>query len=286
MKRLVDFEPWTATALRLMAQETRFTCRPSLASILEKHPKLVVVFSHASPLSWIPAPCLLATHACARGGGRRMPLGIMDRFFFSLPGFRQLASLLTQSDHALNFEETVEHFSALDTGDLAVFPEGSNCFFGKPHEIQDFRSSRFLEIAARAKVPLLICVHRGSENWGMPIALDPSWLEVLRVLPAPIGLWLEQYLRFEERARTSQLMTLPIVPTKMRRFDMLCRLYSPELLVEGRDEASIRESARLESEVVRRLMIDMLSELDEFRAKDGIKPLMIPKLEIREDLRS
>jgi hypothetical protein len=220
-----------------VAKDTDFKCRPALDRVLSENPRLIVVFSHSAPLSWIPAPCLLTSHVVARGGGRRLPIAVMDRFFYSMPGLREVAKYVAQSDRPLSFKELVSHFEHLKTADLVVFPEGSNCFFGEPSELQPFRSSRFVEMSIRTRAPLLLCVHRGSEKWGKSIRL-PS------LLAGAVGGWLGS--RFTSTGK----LTMPLWPAKMDRFSMLCELYQPE------------GDVAVESAFVHARMQEMLQELD------------------------
>jgi hypothetical protein len=224
MRRLSDYEFLTNNLLGLVAQETFLHSDRPLDEVLEENKRLVVVFNHSSPLSWIPGPCLLTAHLCARGGGYRKPIAVMDRFFYSVPILRMLAKFVTQSDRALKFHELVAHFERLDDADLVVFPEGSNCFFGPPDQIQPFRSNRFVEIAMRTQTPLLICVHRGSEEWGLSLGR----------------------------------LTIPVLPRPMKRFSMLVRLYRPEFQGE-----ITREEVDTQADLVHKTMQKMLQELDE-----------------------
>jgi hypothetical protein len=182
--------------------------------VLEENPRLIVVFSHSAPMSWVPAPCLLTAHVVARGGGKRLPIAVMDRFFYSVPGLRNIAKFIAQSDRPLSFKELVTHFENLKTADLVVFPEGSNCFFGDPSTLQPFRSSRFVELSIKTKTPLLLCVHRGSEKWGKSLKFP-------EFAASAIGGMLGA--RFTSTGR----LTMPMWPAKIERFSMLCELYQP-----------------------------------------------------------
>lgn len=224
MRKLSDYEFLTNRVLGLVAAETFLHSDRPLDDILTENKRLLVVFNHSSPLSWIPAPCLLTAHLCARGGGYRTPIAVMDRFFYAVPGLRKVAKFVTQSEKPLRFKELVEHFETLEQADLVVFPEGSNCFFGPPDQVQPFRSNRFVEIAMRTKTPLLICVHRGSENWGVSLGN----------------------------------LTLPGLPKPMKKFSMLVRLYHPSFDGEMTPAFVEREANRVHQEMTR-----MLQELDE-----------------------
>ncbi len=237
LRKLSGYETLTNKVLSLVAKDTRFFSEPKLDLILSEHPRMIVIFNHSSPLSWIPAPCLLASHINARGGGGRTPIAVMDRFFFKVPGLRQVARYITQSPRPLSFDELVGHFEKLKTADLVLFPEGSNAFFGEPSEIQPFRSTRFVEIAMRTKTPLLLCVHRGSENWAKTIRIDQSRL---RRLPKFFGKLLGR------RLKAGGMLTLPVFPKRMPIFAMRCEIFRPDKSASLQGQAEkVHERMRL-----------------------------------------
>lgn len=242
LRKLSDYETYLRRLLRLVASEVDFSSKPDLQNILAEHQRLIVVFSHASPLSWIPAPCLMCVKLVEAGGGGRTPISVMDRFFYSLPGLRALAHYITQSSKPLSFKELLEHFIGLKTADLVVFPEGSNCLFGHSHEIQEFRSERFVEISIRTKTPMLLCVHRGSENWGHSISIDEKWLEKLPERFRGL-LW--------PRLHTSRRLTIPGLPRPMSLFSMRCELFHCESNDISNEAAKVHQRMRT-----------MLKELD------------------------
>ncbi|HVK61078.1 MAG TPA: hypothetical protein VM432_05990, partial [Bdellovibrionales bacterium] len=85
MNEVKTYEPILSQIMLAIAGDTRFFSDPPLADVLAQNPKLVVVFNHSSPLSWLPAVSLLAAHYSARGGSHRKPIGVMDRLFFEVP---------------------------------------------------------------------------------------------------------------------------------------------------------------------------------------------------------
>lgn len=250
LRKLSDYEIVASKVLSWVAKDTRFKSRPSLDRIFSEHPRLVVVFSHSSPLSWIPAPCLLTAHAAARGGGYRRPIAVMDRFFYSVPILKQLATYISQSSKPLSFRELIRHFENLKTADLVVFPEGSNCFFGEPSELQPFRSLRFIEIAVRTKTPMLLCVHRGSEEWGHTVSVPEAVLS--------LG---AKFL--SGRLFSSGRITVPLLLKPMPHFQMLCELYQPELQILPEDPEMAKVALQKECELIQAKMKAMLQEVDE-----------------------
>jgi hypothetical protein len=256
-RRLADYEPILSQIMRLIAKKTDFRSRPPFSDVLARNPRLVVAISHSTPLSWLPAGALLAAHACARGGGQRVPMGVMDRAFFQIPFVKEMAQLITQSERPLSFFELTERFEKAETADLVVFPEGSNCFFGHPDEIQEFRSPKFVEIAIRTKCPIYIVVHRGSEQWAKTIPVNEEQLAKLDVLPDFV------YEFLERRLRKTGLLALPVLPKPMEKFEMLGELYQPSLLLEelSEDPAERHDQIRNEAEKVRTRMRELLVEL-------------------------
>lgn len=261
MKHIRDYEPILSHIMLSIAKETRFRCRPSLAKVLEENPKLVIAFNHASPLSWLPAVSLLCAHVTARGGGSRIPMGVMDKIFFSLPGIKKLAHQITQTERPLGFSELHDAFLKGNVTDVIVFPEGSNCFFGRPEELQPFRSPKFVELAIRARAPILVCVHRGSERWAQALPIKEEIIEKLDLLPK------FAYDFLESRLKRTGLFTLPLFPKPMERFEMLCEVYQPTLKEEdlSHDLNERRAQIKSEADKIHQKMESMLAELDQAR---------------------
>jgi hypothetical protein len=257
MRKLADYEPVISQVMRLCAKETRFECEPPLAEVLAEYPQLMVAMMHATPLSWLPSISLLALETASRGGRQRSPMGVMDNFFFHLPGLREVARYLSQSDKPLSYHELSARFRDAGDIDLVLFPEGSNCFFGPPDEIQEFRSPKFVELAIETETPLLLGVHTGSENWAKTLPIPQLWIDKLDLLPAFASSFLEK------RLRQSGLLTLPVLPLPMERFTMKCELYKPTLtkvqLATDLDER--RSQIRAEALLVRDRMRAMLAAL-------------------------
>ena len=259
MRNLKDFEFILGQVMQLITRNTRFRCRPGLKQIIEENPRLVIAISHASPLSWIPAVGLLTAHFSAKGGGERVPLGVMDKFFYSVPILKQLAHFMTQSEQPLTFNELLTSFGSGAGTDLVVFPEGSNCFFGEPSVLQPFRSPRFTELAIQAGVPILVCAHRGSEAWGKTIPVETEWLKNIDYLPKLATNFLEA------RLRQNQVLTIPSWPQPMEKFDMICELIHLETKREdlSEDPEVRKKQIQSESDRIRNKMQALLDEIDQ-----------------------
>jgi hypothetical protein len=269
MKTIGEFEPLMKQMMFYMANSTRFRCRPKLAPLLAANERLVIALSHGSPLSWLPSICLLATHIKAHGGADRTPIGVMDRLFFEIPIVRRIAHLVTQFERSLSSQEITQRMLANEVNDLVVFPEGSNCFFGEPSEIQEFRSSKFVEIAIRVQAPILICVHHGSEGWAKAISVETKILDFIDWLP-------QVAVEFaERRLRKTGLFALPLFPHPMTQFAMSCEIYHPELTCSqlAIDPAKRLEQIQKEGEKIRQHMIRMQKKLvdESFSARHRVK---------------
>lgn len=253
MRQLSDYVEFLRALKSSVVEKVDFQSDPDLIDIL-RNPRLLIVPNHATPLSWIPFMCVLADEAVKNGGGDRIPRGVADRWFYSNPLTKLLAEYLTQSEKPQNFEELVSSFRESDRSDLVIFPEGANSFFGSVHEVGLFRSHKFIEISIRCQAPILLVAHRGSENWSLPLQFPKEW-----------GNYLLPFSKFFGNAvLQGTSLNIPIIPHKLPKFAMACRLYVPELyesdLSQNEDEK--KEQLRNESDKVRDLMNEMLSDLD------------------------
>ncbi len=253
MRPLSEYYPVLELVKQLFIRKSILTAQPELAEILKAHPRLIVVLNHATPLSWIPAICILAMQACESGHGNRSPRGIMDHFFYQIPFLKPIAEYLSQSDKPLNFDQLVEHFSNATDTDLVLFPEGSNCFFGSADQIQEFRSPKFIEIAVRTQTPILMAVHTGSESWAK--AIDIKQLAPQVLLAAPDFL--------KKRIDSSGLISLPLIPHKIDCLRMHCEIFEPNIKIEdlSEDHQLRREQLASSANELRARMIAVLEDL-------------------------
>jgi 1-acyl-sn-glycerol-3-phosphate acyltransferase len=252
MRKLKDYNPFLKALLKTLCDRTHFESNPPLSEIL-KSDRLVVAMSHATPLSWIPAMSLLSIETENAGGGGRMPYGVVDRWMFSNPMTRGIAEYVTQSDRPLNFDELVEKFQSSQQADLVIFPEGANSFFSNVHEVHQFRSPRFIEIAMKANAPILMAVHKGSEGWSLPLQI-----------PKEIGNYLAPISKFfSEKILKSDGLNIPLWPQKMDRFAMRCEQYKPTIEYHElpNEPAQRRQQLETEAEKIRVRMNEMLLTL-------------------------
>ncbi len=255
LRKTEDLFPYLELIWGLICESSEFESDPSLEEIFKKHRKLIIVFNHATPLSWVPAMCAMNHYAYYHGGAERRPFGVMDRALFQFPLVRKIAEFITQSDHPMNFAELLNRFESLDAADLVILPEGSNCFFDRPTTIQDFRSSRFLELAVLTQTPILLGIHSGSEHWAatfeVPSRLQSSLPVIMSVL-SPL---------FGPKILETQRLTIPKWPSRIKSFKLRCRLYHPTLKSADLEVSPPERQTRLQEEADR-FKQKMQSELD------------------------
>lgn len=204
--------------LRSTCADWELSCEPSLDHLM-KYPRLIVIFNHSTPFSWVPAMALLATECAKSGGDDRIARGIVDRFFYSNPMTLQIAKYITQSDKPLNFEEIVDSFKDQERTDFVILPEGANTFFGDLQKIQDFRSSRFIELSILCQAPILLSVHKGSEIWAQNIHVPHQVGSIVSKLSPFFG----------KKIKEHQNINLPFVYRRVPKFKMKCELWMPPL---------------------------------------------------------
>lgn len=248
MRKLKDYQPLLSSLLRLMVEDIDFKSEIPLKSIL-KNPRLVVVMNHSTAISWLPPVCLLTEKVCRAGGGRRTPRGIIDKFFYKHPILRTLAEYISQSDKPQTFDELLEDFQESDQTDLVVFPEGAMTFFGDLNEIQPFRSPRFVEIAIRAKAPILLAVHRGTEDWNFPFPIPADLIGLVQMVSPFFG----------QKFSQEKSVNLPLKLKKVRRFRMRLKLYLPSLYEADLAENPHQRRVQMQEEAdkIRELMQEM-----------------------------
>lgn len=254
-KRLKDYLPLLEQVRQRVIKEHRFDSQDILSKIYRRDDKVVTVMNHSTPLSWLPAVSLLATLISDKCGGDaslRLPVGVMDRFFFNVPLLKQLAEYLTQFETIPSFDEIIKKFESGYT-DVAIFPEGSNCFFGEGEQIQNFRSPRFIELALKLQAKVCLAVHRGSEDWAHAMQFEDHNFPLKAYLPG----WLN------EKLNQNGVLMLPMLPKKVDCFRMTCELYEFDLkasdLSPYQDERM--QQLWIESDKVRLRMQEMFDSL-------------------------
>lgn len=253
LKNIEDYRPILEKVFHQIIHNYAFDSQDVLLDISQKKEKVITIMNHSTPLSWLPAACVMAEQFCRAGGGSRVPIAVMHKFFFDFPLLKPLGKYFTQFNQVLSFDEVLKKFQANECTDLAIFPEGSNCFFGEGHVVQPFRSPRFVEIALRAKAPILLAAHHGSENWAKSLRIQREKIPFMAYLPG----WVN------EKIERGGHFTLPLWPRPIEDFRMKCEIYEPELKLE---DLSGHRRERLdqlwqEAERVRHRMQEMVDSL-------------------------
>lgn len=228
-----------------------------LPEILKANPRLMVIMNHGPALG--PAPALVAwvQSMVAAGGGDRVPFGITWRGFYRLPVIRTLARRLTQSTADMDVDAAVERLVSGPFTDCCIMPEGELCNAGNGIDVQPFLSHRFIEIAVRAGVPVLLFAHTGTDR-------------LARTLPAPdaatalVG-------RFSDPLRqaigqTGALSVPWLFSGRIPQLGLACELYQPEIgpeeLKAGSGPARVSEAGRQVRARLQRLVNRLALETD------------------------
>jgi hypothetical protein len=252
-RTLRDYARDLAPILARIARRVDFESTPDFAEIVRAHPSLVIVMTHGSPLGWLPAISTLMIEGARNGGADRVPLGVIHKLFYVIPPLRPVARYVTQSDRHLGFDDLLARLSSGAHHDLALFPEGQNCFFGSAAEVRPFPSARFVEIAVRSRVPLLVVAHKGSEGWALRLPESPLIERVSGLISPAIP----------RSIQGIGALNLPLLPSPMERFAMRCELYHPRLGAEDllENPAETQRRLRDEAERVRARMKALLANL-------------------------
>ncbi|GIV23267.1 MAG: hypothetical protein N3A68_02130 [Bacteroidia bacterium] len=240
-------------AYPLLFEEIVFKSEPPLRTILQNHPKVVHAISHAGTLGWIPAILALLKIALMEGGKNRKALGVFHRGLYKVTLSRWILRSVFQSTEPPTFAKVITAFKEGPITDVALFPEGDNCVVGDVHEIRPFRSPKFIELALAAQAPILVTVHRGSEEWGKDFYI-PSWM--LRW----VARWQPSYVR---PLMKNPILNLPTRLTRIPKFSLHSALYFPRLAYEELSSRPRERWFQLQSEAqqVKRLMEALLQEM-------------------------
>ncbi len=227
-----------------------------LYRILKKHPKLLVAQNHGSSVGAFAGLVALTDMYHRSGGSDRKMFGVTWRTFYQLPVLRQVFSYLTQVDEAVSFDTAYELLTGSDFSDCCIMPEGELCNFGNGRDVQPFLSPRFIELAIKAKVPVLVVSHLGSENWSWAVEVDKKYQDLLRWLPH----------NMKKAFKDSGLINIPKpYRKKLDKLYISFYLYQPRLTEWDLSEDSEERQQQLWSEAnwVRKKMQMMIAQLAE-----------------------
>ncbi|MCX7606551.1 MAG: hypothetical protein N2170_04710 [Bacteroidia bacterium] len=208
-----------AWAYPLLFDEIIIRSTPPLREILLRYPKVVHAISHAGTLGWIPAILALLRVALLEGGQERKALGVFHRGLYKVALSRWILRTVFQSTSPPTFARVIEAFQNGPITDVALFPEGDNCILGDVYDIRPFRSPKFIELAVAAQAPILVTVHRGSEEWGKDVYV-PSWM--LR--------WVRELQpSYVRPLMKNPILNLPVRLGRIAKFSLRSSLYIPRL---------------------------------------------------------
>lgn len=253
MRSFDDFSLTIALLKRAYAPKVR--CHPesdNLQQILRDNPKLVVAMNHGPPAGPLAATIAVMDQYNKNGGDERKPVVIAWRGLYAVPVLRQAMRYITQIRRPPNFDGFVKKLTEEGFTDLFVMPEGENCTFGNGLDLEPFLSPRFIELALRANVPILLAAHVGSEHWSNILPL-PDLLDFFyRKFPA----------RIYEKIRSERKVNLP--PWRIRKIPAIgvyFGLYHPQLTLAALNSPDGKAALEAEAEHVRQRLQQMIDQL-------------------------
>jgi hypothetical protein len=256
MRSIEDFTPVTYLLKNFYSHSTEIHSESiNLERVLSQYPKLICVANHGTapaPFAAIPA---ILDQFMKSGGGQRKPLLVMWRGFYKVPLIRRLVQYITQIDHAMKASDFLYKLEHEGFTDLFVMPEGENCIFGDGDHINPFLTPKFIEIAIKLNIPVLVAVHNGTEKMAIPFHLNDRDVHLLRWLPKDI----------HRRIRLQKMLSYPqFTKHGIEKLTILFQLYKPQLTEEGlsNNKEERYEQISKEAENVRHLMIEMKDILE------------------------
>jgi len=225
-----------------------------LGVILKKHPKLVIALNHGPMAGALTGLIGLVDMFLKNGGAKRIPFGLTWRTFYEIPVTKQIFTYLTQVDHGLSFESASSLLSDNDFTDCFIMPEGELCNFGNGVDLQPFLSPRFVELAIRNNIPILVVVHQGAENWAWPLKINDKYKGLFNWLPN----------NMKDSFDQSGIISIPKpLKRKLNKVFMSVCLHKPSLkltdLKEDKDQRLIQLTA--ESNKIRTKMEKMIAQV-------------------------
>lgn len=228
-----------------------------MKAIFAEHPQLVLAFNHGpamGPMLMVAGYLKFIEQVDA---GQRRHFGVTWKAFYELPIVRHLARFLTQTEEVHDIDGYAELLKSGEYNDFMVAPEGDHCNFGNGFDIQPFVSPRFVEIAVRAGVPIVVVAHQGSEAWSTEVHLDDDQQHAL-------GRFMPQ--RWRKQLNRSGVLSLPWMRADpIEQYKMRFTLYEPELTLEALDAAESKEERLAclgpDADRVRAIMQDSVERL-------------------------
>lgn len=254
-----DFLPAANRLSRLLYREEAYgPGMDELPAILERHPRLLIVMNHGPMLGPAPALTALVRVMAHNGGGSRVPFGVAWRGFYQFPGLRQLASQFTQASADLGVDDVVERLTSGPFNDCGLMPEGELCNAGNGVDVQPFRSHRFIEVAVKAEVPILLLAHVGSERLGQPVPVPSLAKGLVGRLPEHMRRAISQ----------SGVVSVPwLLSGRIPCLGLACELVEPDISVADLDASDSAQQVAAAGRRVRarlqRLVNQLVLEVDD-----------------------
>lgn len=226
----------------------------NLEQILKRYPRLVCAVNHG------PAPAPFAVFAgvidnyLKLGGAERKPLTVAWRGFYEMPLVGRFIRYVTQADKSLTAEEFLQKFEREGFTDLFVMPEGANCMFGDGEQIVSFVSPRFIELAIKINVPVLVITHSGTGPLASVHTLSRREMRLMKYLPSKVY----------QQVRETGILSLPhFTQGHLDKVQLNFRLYQPSYTEASlsKDTAVRYQQLMREAENVREMMIEMKDEV-------------------------
>lgn len=250
---LGSLQPWLERAAPLLYRQCSVSPESDeLRGWLAEHPKLLVVLNHGPALGPLPALTGLGQWFLAAGGRERVPFGSTWRGFYRLPLVRQLAYRLTQSQQELGVAETIERLQTGPWSDCYIMPEGELSSLGNGVDVQPFRSSRFMEVAVRSGVPILLAAHLGTEQLARPMEVPERLLGLRHWLP-------EHY--HQPLLRNRQVSLPWLLGGRIPHLRICCELYHPAVTVAELDSPAGPRALSREAQQVRSRLQRLINQL-------------------------
>ncbi len=220
---------------------------------LAAHPRLTYVIAHGGAISWMPITVALIQRL-AQHAPDRLGTGTFHKGLWNLPGVGRIAKFFSGAERHLSFDEL---FSALGGGDcdFFAFPESDSSLYGELTEVKPFRFHRFIELSVRARMPMLLVAHKGTERWYRAI---PSLAPVLSLLPA--ALYSMVHLKKDQviAETTQKLLNVPI---PFGRISLRARTELFHTRIKSFSDDAATKKAQLEDEGERiRLRLQRLTD--------------------------
>ncbi len=173
------------------------------------------------------------------GGANRCPFGITWRGFYKMPLYKQVFSFLTQVDRAVSLADAYDLLANSDFTDCVIMPEGEYCNFGNGVDVQPFLSPKFIELAVRANVPVLVVAQKGSEVWSWPVEVSENLMGFAEWLPGNL----------QKGLKRSRMLNIPKPwRKKLDNLQLSFYLYQPKLTEWDLDENEERRMRQLQHE--------------------------------------